>query len=77
MKELILLLHLITYSITPELSYSGGKILAKLNGRFLKQDKITYNHGKIVKIYTIYEKKTNFNITSYSTMQNCCLELLH
>ena len=77
MKELILLLHLIIYSITPELSYSGGEILAKLNGRFLKQDKITYNHGKIVKIYTIYEKKTNCNITSYSTMQNCCLELLH
>ena len=65
------------YSITPELSYSGGKIIAKLNGSCLKQDKITYNHGKIVNIYTVYEKKTNCNITCYSTMQNCCLELLH
>ena len=65
------------YSITPELSYSGGKIIAKLSGSCLKQDKITYNHGKIVNIYTVYEKKTNCNITSYSTMQNCCLELLH
>ena len=37
------------YSITPELSYYGSKIRVKVKGTCLKQDKITYTHGKIVK----------------------------
>ena len=34
------------YSITPSLDYFGAKIRVKFHGSFLKQDKITYNHGK-------------------------------
>ena len=34
------------YSITPSLDYLGAKIRVKLNGSCLKQDKITYTHGK-------------------------------
>ena len=55
MKVLILLLHLITYNITPKLSYYGTKTSVKFDGSCLKQDKITYNHEKIVNIYTVYE----------------------
>ena len=38
------------YSITTSLYYLGAKIRVKLNGSCLKQDKITYTHGKIVNI---------------------------
>ena len=45
------------YSIIPYLDYYGTKIKLKVkfNGIYLKQDKITYTHGKIVKIYIVYE----------------------
>ena len=43
-----------TYSITPELSCYGSKIKVKINGSCLKQDKITYTHGKIVNIYILF-----------------------
>ena len=65
------------YSIIPYLDYYGTKIKLKVkfNGIYLKQDKITYTHGKIVKIYIVYEISTNFNIIqhfhSYSTLDNC------
>ena len=56
------------YSITPELSYYGNKIRLKFNGTCLKQDKITFNHGKMINIYIVYEK--NYNISSYPTLEN-------
>ena len=43
------------HSITPNLNYYGAKIRAEFNGSCLKQDKVTINHGKVVKIYTVYE----------------------
>ena len=39
------------YCISPELSYYNTKIKVKFKGSCLKQDKITYNHRKIVNIY--------------------------
>ena len=42
------------YSTTPELSYYGSKTRTKFNESCLKQDKVTYNHGTIVKLYTVY-----------------------
>ena len=41
--------------LAPPLSYFGTKTRVKFDGSFLKQDKSTYNHGKIVKIYIVYE----------------------
>ena len=43
------------YSITPELSYYNSKIKVKFNGSCLKQDKVTYKHGKTINIYIVYE----------------------
>ena len=59
------------YSMTPELSYNGTKTRAKFSGSCLKQDKTTYNNGKIVNIYIVYEISKNYNINSYPTLENC------
>ena len=43
------------YGITPKLNYYGTKTRVEFNGTCLKQDKITYTHGKVVNIYIVYE----------------------
>ena len=43
------------YSVIRYLDYSGTQIKVKLNEICLKQDKITYTHGKTVNIYIVYE----------------------
>ena len=53
------------------LDYYGSKIRVEFNKNCLNQDKITYNHGKIVNIYTVYETNKNYNISSYPTLENC------
>ena len=57
--------------LSPSLSYLGTKIKVRFSGTCLKQDKITYTHGKIVNIYIVYEinKKDN-TITSDPTLEN-------
>ena len=62
--------------ITPSLDYLGPKIRVKFNESCLKQDKITYTHGKIINIYIVSETSKNCNISSYPTLENCFLELL-
>ena len=54
------------HSITPRLDYYGTKTRVKFNGSCLKQDSITFNHKKVVKIYIVYEL-TNYND---STLRN-------
>ena len=58
------------YSVTPGLSYYGNKIRVKCIGSSLKQDKIVYPHGTIVKIYIVYEINKNFNLSSYPTLEH-------
>ena len=59
------------YSITPELSYYGSKIRVQFNGSCLKQDKATCRHVTRANIYNVYEISKNYNISSYSTLENC------
>ena len=47
------------YKITPELSFYGTKTRVEFNGGCLKQDKVRYNHEKIVNIYIVYEISKN------------------
>ena len=47
------------YRINPQLSYFGTKPRAEFNANCLRQDKITYDHGKIVNIYIVYEINRN------------------
>ena len=42
-------------SLTPALSYYGTKTKVKFTGSCLKQPKVSYTHGKVVNIYTVYE----------------------
>ena len=58
--------------LTPSLNYLGTKLRVKFSGSCLKQDKVTYTHGKIVNIYIVYEinKKEN-TVISDPTFKNC------
>ena len=48
----------------------GNKAKVTFNGDCLKQEKITFNHGKIVSIYIAYEIERNVNISSYPKLEN-------
>ena len=63
------------YCFTPK-SYHGTKTSVKFDGSCLKQDKITYTHGKIVNMCIVYEVNKNFAIRSYPTLEIVCLEQL-
>ena len=49
------------HSITPNLDYYGTKTRVQFNGSCLKQDSVTFDHGKIVYIYIVYEINKNIN----------------
>ena len=53
------------------LDYVDTKARVKFNGDCLKQDKISFDHGKIVNIYIVYETERSVNISSYPTLENC------
>ena len=52
----------------PNLDYRGTQTRVEFNGSCLKQDEITFNHGKIVNIYIVYGISININITDYLTL---------
>ena len=58
-------------TLNPSVDYVGTKKRVKFNGDCLKQEKITFNHGKIVNIYIVYEIERSVNISSYPTLENC------
>ena len=41
--------------LNPSLNFVGTKSRVKFNGDRLKQERFTFNHGKIVNIYIVYE----------------------
>ena len=57
--------------LNPLLNFVDTKARLKFNGDCLKQEKITYTHGKIVNIYIVYEIEESVNISSYPTLENC------
>ena len=59
------------HSITPRLDYYGTKTRVELNGSCLKQDSVTFNHGKVVNIYIVYEISKSINISDYPTLEDC------
>ena len=59
------------YIITPKLNYYGTKTRVEFNGSCLKQDKVTFNHGKVVNIYIVYEISKSINISDCPTLENC------
>ena len=69
MKELILLEHLIIVLYILRLLWY--KTRGEFSGSCLKQDKITYTHGKLVNIYIVYGTSKSINISDYLTLENC------
>ena len=58
--------------INPSLTkYLDTKIRVKFNGNCLKQDKITYTHGKVVNIYIVYKIFSYSYRDDYPTLKNC------
>ena len=59
-------------SLTPALSYyHASKIRVKFTGSCLKQDKVIFNHGKVVNIYIVYELGASSSSDSDPTLKNC------
>ena len=58
--------------LNPSLEYLGVKLKVRFSGSGLNQNAITYNHGKSVNIYIVYEinKKENTAISDL-TLENC------
>ena len=57
--------------LNPLVNYIYTKARLKFNWDCLKQEKITFNHGKIVNIYIVYEINDYRNISIYPTLENC------
>ena len=57
------------YNQALSLAYDNIRIKLKFIGALLKQDKITYNHGPILKIYIVY--RLSPTVTSDITLENC------
>ena len=58
-------------TLNPSVNYVGTKAIAKFNGDCLKQDKITFDHRKIINNYIVYETERKVNISSYPALENC------
>ena len=54
----------------PVLEYGGAGTRLKFKGDLLRQNKVTYNHGKIVNIYIVYEISPTFTSQSSFTLKN-------
>ena len=55
-------------SLNPTLNYQGTKIRVKFTGDCLIQQKITYNHRRVVNIYVVYSlgaSSSNYSNPSY------------
>ena len=57
--------------LNPSLDYVGNKIRVKFKGICLKQEKITFSHGKIINIYIVCEIQKRVNISDRPTLENC------
>ena len=57
--------------LNPLLKYFCSKTKVRFRGGCLKQDKITYNHWKIVNVCIVYGTKKPGNTSSYWTLENC------
>ena len=59
------------YNLIPTLSYSGTKTKLKFTESYLKQDQISYTHGKVVNIYIVYELGASTSNDNDTTLRKC------
>ena len=60
-------------SLTPTLSYYGAKARVTFTGSCLKP-KISYTHGKVVNIYTVYELGASSSNNNDPKLENCLFD---
>ena len=60
------------YKLDPQLNYFGTKTRVEFRGSCVKQDKITYTHGKIVNIYIVCELDMIY-VKTRPTLVNCLI----
>ena len=53
------------------LNYVCAKTRVEIKGDYFKQDKISFDHGKVGNIYIVYKINRNMNISSYPTLETC------
>ena len=58
-------------SLNLAVSYYGTKTRVKFTGSRLKQPTISYTHGKVVKIYIVYELGSSSSHNNDPTLENC------
>ena len=58
-------------SLTPVLNYYGTKTRVNFTGSCLKQPKISYTNGKVVKIYTVYELRASSSHNKDPSLKTC------
>ena len=58
------------YTITPNINYYGTKTRVEFNGSCLKQDKVTFDHRKVLKTYIIYELAGSSSNDNDSTVRS-------
>ena len=63
--------------LNPSLNYVGTKARVEFKGDCLNKDKTSFDHGKIVNIYIVYEINCNVNITAIQRWKIVCLVQLY
>ena len=58
------------------LDFVGSKARERFSRDCLKQEKITFNHRKIVNIYIVYEIERSVNTSSYPTLKNVLFDTI-
>ena len=58
-------------SLTPALNCYGTETRVKFTGTCLKQSKISYNYGKVVNIYIVYELGASSSHINDPALKNC------
>ena len=71
LKLLNHLQNLIIACLTPALSCYSAKTRLKFIGSCFKQPKVSYTHGKVVKIYIVYELSASSSHNNDPTFKNC------
>ena len=61
----------LNHSIIPNINCYDTRTAVEFNGSYLKQDKVTFNHEKVVSIYIVYAISKSINFSDYPTLENC------
>ena len=59
------------YDITRNLNYYGTKTWVEINGSCSKQDKVSFDHEKVVSIYIVFDISKSISSSDYPTPEKC------